>query len=443
MKFWKNRLYVLLAATLLLMSCVFGKDAYAAAKPRSGTGVPNTGAYGVSRWAHVSALQQFSYRDKGLAYAYMDGKKLRIVLPKKQLSIRAEYDRLGDVISDSAGNIYVVWGTANDTDDASVETVAITKYNKKGKKVKTTGFTGISIPWGDSDGARTKSPFNAGNCVSVIHDNILVCYHAKQRYDGHQSDQVIAVNTDTMEEYQLPNNTYSGHSFDQGVIYSNAIGDFLFASLGDCYSRGFRVNRSDAEYGDDSEILFHSYLKANAGYDMSVVNETFAQFGGLDQTSAGVVLAGASVKTLGKKAEKQRQNLFIQIFDPAAEGVNKEMFIGGVTRKGKTALSMYDKQLSSVSDYGVIWLTKYKNKDVIAPQMVTVDDKIVLIWNESVDYNVKTYYMVLSKDGTVIKKRTSLGENCLNAYEKPIAYKGKVYWAYCENGSIRIRKIKV
>lgn len=405
--------------------------------------ISDSNAYGASNYARVSPLQQFSYKDEGLAYAYLMKKNLYIITPTRELIINSKYSMLGDVISDEEGYFYVVWGEENNTDDASVKTTVISKYDTEGNEIKSTGFVGKSTPWGDSDSAKTKYPFHAGNCVSKIHDNILVCYHAKQRYDGHQCDQVIAVNTDTMEEYELPNNTYSGHSFNQDVIYCEKINDFLFASLGDCYSRGFRINRLDGEYGDDKEILFHTYLEANAGYNMWIVNETFAQLGGLDQTCKGVVLAGASVKALGEKAKKQKQNLFIQIFDPSTEGINEEMFVGGNKRTGKTAISMYDTELTSISDYGVIWLTDYTDRDVIAPQMITADNRIILMWNEKKNYTTEAFYMVLSESGKIITPKTSIGEVCLNSYEKPIYHNGKIYWAYSYNNIIKVKSIKI
>ena len=39
------------------------------------------------------------------------------------------------------------------------------------------------------------------------------------------------------------------------------------------------------------------------------------------------------------------------------------MFVGGNKRTGKTAISMYDTELTSISDYGVIWLTDYTDRD--------------------------------------------------------------------------------
>lgn len=410
---------------------------------RRNVDILNSNAFEVTNWAEISSVQQFLYKQEGLAYAYREKKKLYIITPQRELTIVSKYPLLGDVISDEDGNFYVIWGKSNKTDDASVATTFITKYDPYGKEIKTTGFVGKSMPWGNAQKAKTKIPFSNGNCVSEVHGGILVCYHAKERYDGHQSDQVIAVNTATMEEYSLPNNTYAGHSFNQALIYSDKINDFIFASLGDCYSRGFRVNRADGKYGDDDEIIFHSYLKANAGYNMWVVNETFAQLGGLGETSAGIVLAGASVKALDADAAKQKQNLFLQIFNPSFENITKEMFVNGTDRTGSTALSMYDKELTSVTDHGVIWLTDYTDRDVIAPQMITEDNKIVVMWSEQRKGKMQAFYMVLSESGVVLKPRTYIGEKCLNSYEKPVYFNQKIIWAYCKNNKIKVKQLSL
>lgn len=406
-----------------------------------------------------SRVQQFTYKDEGMAYAYLVDGILFIITPKKELKINAKYSRLGDVIADEQGNFYVIWGEKNPTDDASVKTTVISKYDAEGNEIKSTGFVGESTPWYDSDEAKTQYPFYIGNCVSVIHDHILVCYHAKRRYDGHQCDQVIAVNIDTMEEYKLPNNTYTGHSFNQDVIYCDKIQDFLFASLGDASSRGFRVNRSDGEYGNDKEVLFHFYLDANVGYDMDTINITFAQLGGIEQINDKVVLVGASVKSLGENSKKQKQNLFIQIFDPSSGEVNEKMFVGGERRTGKTALDMFDTELTPITDYGVIWLTDYTDRDVVAPQVIAADNRIVIMWSEDesdtsssmeivggthfLSDTTNSYYMVLSEDGKIITPKTFLGDRCLNSNEKPIFYNGKVYWVNILDYTLRVKSISI
>ena len=405
-------------------------------------GVAGTQARSAANWASVSPVQQFAYMNEGLAYAYVLENDLIITTPTKTLNIEMRYPLLGDVLSDDDGNFYVVWGRANETNNTSIETVFITKYTPDGQHIKTTGFVGASSPWGNSDDGKTKIPFHAGNSVSVIANGVLVNYHGKQRYDGHQSDGVVAVNISDMSVHHWPNNTYAGHSFNQSIIFSDKASDFRFASHGDAYARGFRVNGSNGRYNAANEILFHFYLEANANYDMRIVNRTFAQLGGLAETSAGVALVGASAKSISEAAKTEKQNLFVQIFNPRATTVSSAMFVGGTTRSGATSFDINDNSntpLTPVTDYGVRWLTDYTDTDVIAPQVVTANDRLVILFSTQDD----TFYMVLSASGDVLIPVTSLGGIPLNSFEQPIYHNGAVYWAAVENGRLKVSVLEI
>ncbi len=412
-----------------------------------GVDVSDTSISRISNWATVSSVQQFKYLDEGLAYAYEDDGFLNIVTPNNNLRFEMKYPLLGDVISDEDGNFYVVWGKENESNNATVDTIFISKYSKNGRHIKTTGFVGISTPWGENDSAKTKIPFEAGNSVSIIKDYVLLNYHAKQRYDGHQSDGLIGVDIRDMSKIELKNTTFSGHSFNQKVIYSQLADDFIYASHGDAYSRGFRINNSSGRYGQDAETIFHFYLQPNANYDMYVVNKTFAQLGGLLETSDGVVLVGASAKSISEKAKTEKQNLFVQVFNPKSTKVSDSMFVGGEKRSGATSFDINDNQnspLTSVTDYGVQWITDYADRDVIAPHAVLADDSVVILWNEKKDDKTEAFYTILSSNGNTIKSPTSLGVGCkLNSNEDPIYHNGTVYWASAYNGRIRINSIEL
>lgn len=393
-----------------------------------------------SNWANISSVHQFNYKDEGLAYAYVKDGNLQIVAPSKVLSIEIKYPILGDVISDDNGNFYVVWGRDNDTDDASIETVYISKYLSDGTHVKTTGFVGKSSPWGNDNSAKTKRPFRHGNSVSVIANGILVNYHSKQRYDGHQSDNVVAVKISDMSPYKLPNDTFSGHSFNQSLIFSKMTSDFFFASHGDAYIRGFRINNSSGKYGDDKQNIFHFYLEANANYDMFIVNRTFAQLGNIAETSKGIALVGASAKSISEAAKEEKQNLFVQIFNPNFGSISSKMFIGGEERSGATSTNINDNNnspLKKVTDYGVIWLTDYTEENAIAPQLVEADDKLVILWSTEND----SFYMILSSEGKILTPATSLGGLPLNSYERPIYHNGSIYWVSVYNERLKVRKL--
>ena len=396
-------------------------------------GVANTQRTGISNWANVSSVQQFAYKNEGLAYAYIKGGNLEITTPSKQLTLEMKYPILGDLISDLDGNFYVIWGREGSIN--SDQTVFISQYTGDGVHVRTTGFTGKSYMGEDGN---TKIPFSHGNCVSAIGDGYLMVNYARSMYNGHQSNNVVGVKISDMSpvEYDsvwsIP---YTSHSFNQSVVWSHKIGGFVYADHGDAYSRGFVITSDTGK-----KTIFNFYLEANANYNMFVVNKTFAQLGGLVETSKGVVFAGASAKSISEAAKNEKQNLFIQIFDPGAKEVSPSMFVGGSVRTGATATDINDNRnspLTSVSDYGVHWLTNYTDTDVIAPQVVLADDRIVILWGTNAD----TFYMVLSADGTVLKPATSLAGWSLNSFESPVFHNGAIHWVSVNNEKLIVRSI--
>jgi hypothetical protein len=387
----------------------------------------------VGNWGSVSSVQQFLYKNEGMAYAYTKDGKLEIALPGGNLTVNMQYPKLGDIISDDDGNIYVVYGKDNETNDFTVQTIFISKYSPTGSLIKTTGFVGESIM---GDTGNTKTPFHAGLCVSAIGNGVLMVNYARTMYNGHQSNNVIGVNIANMSPVgfdsvrEIP---YTSHSFNQSILYGKNIG-FVYADHGDAYDRGFVIT-TDAMTSDAmttgagiEKIPFHFYLEANANYNMSIVNRTFAQLGGLAETSKGIALVGASAKSISEAAKSEKQNLFVQILNPNANGLNPSAFVGGTNRSGATSNDIRDnsgKPLVSVTDYGVHWLTNYSDVDAIAPQVVSAEDNLVILWATTDD----TFYTVLDADGDVLIPATSLHGIPLNAYERPIYHKGAVYWA--------------
>ncbi|MBP3293733.1 MAG: hypothetical protein J6N32_08265, partial [Clostridia bacterium] len=285
-------------------------------------GINVTNKMEVNNWGSVSPLQQFAYKNEGMAYAYLQDEMLHIVTPGRHLTLESKYPLLGDVISDSKGNFYVVWGKSNETNKTDTQTIFISKYTADGKHTKTTGFVGKSRM---GDDGNTKEPFSAGSCDSAIHDGVLMVTYARSMYNGHQSNNVVGVNTKDMspvkfgDVWDVP---YTSHSFNQRIIWSEHAQDFLYIDHGDAYDRGFMITLQNKV-----KRLFHFYLEANADYNMWIVNKTFAQMGELTETGEGVVFVGASAKSIGEAAKEEKQNLFMQIFDPTKK-VSSAMFTG-------------------------------------------------------------------------------------------------------------------
>lgn len=404
--------------------------------------ITNTNVSQISNFSHISSLQQFKYMNKGLAYAYAEDNMLNIVTPNNRMQFEMKYPLLGDVISDDNGNFYIVWGEENETSNYDIETVFISKYSERGDHIKTTGFVGQSI-MGKS--GNTKTPFSFGTCDSFIANGCLMVNYARSMYNGHQSNNVIGVYIGDMSPvtfYNIWDIPYTSHSFNQRVIWSDYISDFVYADQGDAYDRGFIITSASL-----AKNIFHYYLQANANYNMGIVNKTFAQLGGLLETSSGVVLVGASVKSLSEKAKEEKQNLFVQIFDPKEKSISKSMFVGGIERSGATSFDINDNQnspLTSVTDYGVHWLTNNIDRDVVTPHSVVADNYIIILWNEESEGVTEAFYIMLTPNGNIVKPATSLGRNIqLNPTEKPIYHDGKVYWASAYNGKITVQNIDV
>lgn len=386
-----------------------------------------------SKWAQVSSVQQFLYKNQpAYAFAYQD--KLIIKTSSGRINMKMKYPLLGDVIADDEGYFYVVWGKEGKSNQD--ETMFISKFSPTGEELKTVGFKGVSLMGSDGN---TKIPFDAGNCSSAIGNGRLMVNYAREMYNGHQSNNVIGVNLSDMspvtfnDVFKIP---YTSHSFNQSVIWSNTHNQFIYADHGDAYDRSFVIT---TDSGDKN--IFHFYLEPNANYNMYIVNETFAQLGNIAEIDDKLVLVGSSAKSISESAKKEKQNLFLQIFDPT-KSLNSSAFVGGVARTGATSKDIHDKNnapLVKVTDYGVHWLTDYNSENAIAPQVITHNNSIIILWSTETD----SFYMILSKDGTVVKPATSLGKIPLNSYEKPLIINNSIYWVALQDGKLQAHQIKL
>ena len=400
----------------------------------------------VKNYITPSSVQQFKYKNQGIAYAYMNENYLTVVTPSTSFTVKARYPLLGDVIADNEGNIYVVWGRENTTDNQSAKTIFVTKYDGNGTHILTTGFVGEGSS-GKTEN-NTQKPFHGGSCHSVITpDGRLVVNYGRKMYNTHQSNNVIALTIADMKQastgWKIP---YTSHSFNQRVLYSKLAEDLVFADLGDANERGFIITIKSRERN-----VFNFYLKPDADYNMAIINKTFAQLGGLVETDKGVVLVGASAKSIGPEAEDEVQNLFVQVINPNEKELGAEMFVGGTIRTGKTSPDINDTKekdipLKEVTDYGVQWITNSATHNVVAPHSIAVGNKIVILWN-NVEKNTKEkegYYTVLANDGKVIVPPTSLGKDVVfNSAEDPVYNNGRIYWIATKDGKIQKISIKM
>lgn len=390
-------------------------------------------------WDGVSNVAQFVNNKGQFCFAYDGDKYVTVVTAtkeatvyKKKIQLEKKHPLFGTVICDALGNFYLVTGEDNKTNNTDVDTIFISKYDSNGKHIQTVGDNGSSSV-ADYYSSRfyTKSPFHAGNCDAAINGDILTVNYARTMYSGHQSNSVFTINTKTMTKLYI-GEMYNSHSFAQRVLpYKNG---FVYLSEGDCFPRAFNVNAVDIN--DDSitsseSDVFHFWVKEGTydEYNMFVLNNNFAHTGGLAVVNDNTVaLVGTSVKSLDSNANTEREQLFIQIFDPFADLEKSSSYVTSGTRSGVSG----PNGTSPVTNYGVKWLTDFGTNDISNPQVVTTKDgKIVILYElykDSWEYR-GLYYIVLDSNGKRLKSSTLFSSEAhLNPCVMPVSTDDGIYW---------------
>ncbi len=402
-------------------------------------------------WDGTSNVAQFIGPNGKFCFAYDGDKYVTVVKTngtaalKKKIKLEKKHPVFGNVICDKKGNFYLITGEENSSNDTSVNTVFISKYDSSGKHIKTVGDNGSSsLAYYYGKDFYTKIPFDAGNCDVAINGDTLCVNYAREMYSGHQSNSVFAININTMSKVSS-GESYNSHSFAQRVVPFND--SFVLASEGDCYDRAFTVNM----LGKKSYNIFHFWVEKGAfdRYDMFTVNNNFAHMGGLvNINDKYAALVGTSVKSLSSSAKKEKEQLFIQIFDPTAALDSSSAFVTKGERSGLGG----NNGTENVKDLGVKWLTDYKDKTVSDPQAVATDSGNIVILYELKDAKEKNsgvYYMVLDKRGEVISEAKKFSDSAkLNPCRMPVYVSGKVYWAANKSsgenkGNLHIYSIEV
>ena len=454
MKSFRRFLAIGLAAGIAAAAAV-PMDAEAAGAKSIDTGITQevyaAGQY--ENWDGVSTVAQFADKDGQLAFAFKKGSKIKVVKTKsgkvkKKLNLKMKGDIFGTVVCDSDGYFYAVTGKTNTGDDTSKETVFITKYDAKGTLIKTVGDDGrSSLADYYDDSFNTKEPFAAGTCDAAVNGDYVAVNYGRHMYSGHQSNSVWIIDKNTMQTVRPDGFTnYESHSFGQRVV--SYAGGFAFMSEGDCYDRAFTFSAADPAgntYIDESPIFDFWVEKGTFDkYDMYILNDNFAHIGNISALNDGnISFVAASAKSMSEKAKSQREQIFIQIFDPTKSLSDKSAYITSGDRSGIAGKNGDEKK----TNYGVKWLTKYSKGSVSDPQAVTDGKGNTIVLYERYDdsYNYLGVYAIkVNAKGSVVKKATRVSKSAhLNSCETPIYSGGYVYWCGNKDGYSAAKKIIV
>ncbi|MBR5577559.1 MAG: Ig-like domain-containing protein, partial [Lachnospiraceae bacterium] len=399
-------------------------------------------------WDGISNVTQFKDPNGGMYYAINSDTTVKIgkveagVPVSEIIILEKKHPLFGTAICDSNGNFYLITGEENKTGDTSVETIFISKYDSSGNFIATVGDNGSSsLASYYNSSFYTKIPFSGGNCDAAISGDILTVNYARKMYSDHQSNSVFSVNIRDMSKVSV-GTFYESHSFAQRVVPVGA--GFVYVSEGDCYDRSFtiyNVKKTNDGFTGTETGIFDFWVKDGAldEYNMYVVNENFAHMGGLTALTDGrVAFAAQSARSLNSDASDEKEDIFIQIFDPSKNLSTADAFITEGIRSGLAGPNGRDE----VINYGVKWLTSLTGSENISNVQIvsTSKDKIVVFYEYKKDNNYKgVYYIVLDKDGNVIRPATVFDAKAmLNPCEMPVYTDGMICWVgnkYNESGN--------
>lgn len=373
-------------------------------------------------WAGVSSASQFIDDQGRFCFAADKGTYVTVYRTEHgkvvdTVSIPNPYDSFGGAVCDSSGNLYLVWGKNNSTDDTTLSTIYVCKYTSDGTLVASVG-----------KGGHTQFPFYGGNCDIAINGDLLVVNFARLMYNGHQANTLFTVALPTMT-VAGGIATYNSHSFDQRVSPYGEAG-FLLETHSDAYPRAFSTSVTDASQNLNEMETFHFWVEEGAfdRYDMYQLNATRARLGNILETSSGAALVAASARSLSESAKWESYDVFVQVFDPMGSASNSEDYVTSGVRSGIAGINGDQ----DTTDYGVAWLTNFagtgKSAEVV--QAVSLDLNTVAVLYEQYlngSYD-STWYLLLNGDGSVRQEAVNIGTVRLNVDEDPIYAQGAIQW---------------
>lgn len=354
---------------------------------------------------------------------------------------------------------YIICGKEDTERTGSVPVLQFAKYDYNGNKINTCEITGYETSNIDVTGIAefsdiingTQLPFWYGSCKLAFQGNVLVCNYSKRRYDGHQSNDVLYINKDTMQPLTGIKKAFTGHAFDQAVI-STWDGGYLFANEGDASPRAFNITYVSPDNARGEIDSFH-FREGVAGLYQNV----FARLGGLAETSKGYILCGSSENMLsydyapvnagsGEFAyHADKRNLFVQVLKKDFYNYTDFFTHTGADAyavKGETRTATGEKPKNSSSDlhlkdntidYNVKWLTDYGSDYFVdCPKIVSTNDgRVIILWEKRAyegNDNGTTYYAIYDTDMNTIQPTAEIPDTSLADNADVTLHNNRLYW---------------
>ena len=363
-------------------------------------------------WATCSPVSDFFDENGKYTIAYVDGNKGTIIVKHPagtpdEVKIERAMPLVGGVTCDSKGNLYVAYGCYDEAGTGKICTFAIYKYDRSGKYLAKAEYYPNDLDWS------TRLAFRAGNCAMAFQGDLLICSYAREMYNGHQSNAVFCVETDTMTENPLYD-SYSSHSFNQSVLVLDE-DTVVFADHGDAYPRGFAVNVVSAGsrmngHNNKGVLPFRFYGETGDNY-------TNAFLTGIYSVNTGIALIAASAKEYSAKYEGAPRQLFMQVID----AYSGESVLAGDTRGNGGS--------------GIVWLTDYTDGSTVSNAAAAAldDSRLLVMWERWRDNEfVNSYYSIVKSNGVVETDSVPMQKARINGTEELKTDGVRAYWTYAD-----------
>lgn len=359
--------------------------------------------------------------------------------PVKTLEIPVEGELFGGFY-EGRDYYYMVFGNANQEKDDRKTVLKLVKYDRDFNRLGSL----------DINNAYTVSPFDAGSLRMAETDGYLAIHTARLRYDGHQSQLTVVIDTKNMKvlnELGSFQANHVSHSFDQYVFYDNKDRLILF-DHGDAYPRALalKVFEKDGRsfYQGASTESYYPQKKEGENY-FELLRFPGMTGANVTGTSIGNIVEGSKKYIMGTNRmnydEALKNNYVFDSFkvvnDKGEEVDFRNVYIDFID---KNDFRFTTKQLTSDA-------TKLENYSI--PKIVRLkNDRIMVIWEKLYNREEKGYliendrevqYVVMDEEGNIKRPVQILPKHRLFDLD-PVYADGKVIWIVADGGTDNAKK---
>lgn len=394
------------------------------------------------------------------------------------------------------GYLYIMFSRMayynNSEDRANQKVLALAKYDSEGNLVKVEEYLAEHLNTSTSStNSGTSVPFYYSNCSLAANNGIICCFFGRNMFSGHQSSFIAFFDEESLtfvndlygskkteqelkwyQDYLNVTQATISHSLAQRVIATED-GTFLFAESGDSglggNTRGLIISKMHEEYNEELNrnvynIAQRKMMHYSEGPNtVRGYNSTYHTFGNLLELSDGYMYIGGSEKSLRLEygneineewnifAQKYSKDFYLKNSSSEAQLFEAPQRIAsGQKPEKKDVGELY--LTGNEIDYGIMYYTSLNKRSVVVVRAVKLsEEKIAIIWDEakleemnnsngdSQGYTANlasrdAYFMIIDKDGKIIKHRTALPNTKLSIAENYAVKEGKVYWTSSTGG---------